>query len=111
MRVRSLLHLMGYRFKLHQSNLPGKPDIILKKYKTVIFVNGCYWHRHPNCKYATFPKSNQNYWIEKFDLNKLRDKSNYAKLRRQGWKPQVVWECEIDDSAVFKDKLKKDIAS
>ena len=96
--VRSFLHKHGYRFRLHRKDLPGKPDIYLPKYKTVIFVHGCYWHRHRNCKKGrSFPKTNQQFWQDKFNKTIERDKLSQAMLRKQGWKVLIIWECEIND--------------
>jgi DNA mismatch endonuclease (patch repair protein) len=95
--VRSLLHRMGYRYRLHQKNLPGKPDIVLKKYRTVIFVHGCFWHRHKGCRFAYDPKSRQEFWQNKFKENKARDRKNRLELEKFGWKVQVIWECETDN--------------
>lgn len=103
--VRSLLHRMGYRFRLHQKNLPGRPDIVLKKYRTVIFVHGCFWHRHTGCKFAYNPKSRQEFWQNKFSENKARDKKNCLELEKLGWKVQVIWECEIDNIERLKRKV------
>ena len=97
MLVRSFLHNHGYRFRLHVNKLPGKPDIVLKKYKTVIFVHGCFWHRHLGCKYAYAPKSNQQKWMKKFKKNVERDKRNIGKLKELGWKVIILWECEIEE--------------
>lgn len=94
-RVRKLLHSMGYRFRLHRSDLPGKPDIVLPKYKTVIFVHGCFWHGCPTCRHAKVrPKSNSDYWNQKLDRNMQRDKENDSALRELGWRVVVIWECE-----------------
>ena len=93
--VRQLLHRLGYRFRLHRKDLPGSPDIILPKYKTAIFVNGCFWHRHTDCKYASTPNTNRDFWEIKFSENVERDKRNYAALRTLGWKVLIIWECEI----------------
>ena len=93
--LRSLLHRQGYRFRLHDKSLPGKPDIVLPKYKTVIFVNGCFWHRHEGCQYTTVPKSRAEFWAEKFRLNVERDYKNAERLRASGWHVIVVWECEL----------------
>ena len=93
--VRKLLHSMGYRFRLHRKDLPGSPDIVLPKYKTVIFVHGCFWHRHQNCKYASNPKTRREFWEKKFKENIERDKKTQEKLKNLGWKTKVVWECEI----------------
>ena len=103
--VRSLLHRMGYRFRLHQKDLPGKPDIVLPKYKTVIFVHGCFWHRHENCKYAYMPKSRQKFWNNKFKTNIERDKKVNQQLKNLGWKVNIIWECELSDVKAVKKKL------
>lgn len=92
--VRSLLHKMGYRFRIHRKDLPGKPDIVLPKYKMVFFVNGCFWHRHEGCKYASTPKSRVAFWNNKFKKTIERDKLNYKHLKELGWKVIVIWECE-----------------
>ncbi len=94
MLVRSFLHRNGFRFRLHAKDLPGHPDIVLPKYKTVIEVRGCFWHRHPGCKYATTPSSNTEFWKQKFKQNIERDKQNGKKLKLLGWKLIVVWDCE-----------------
>ena len=93
--VRRYLHRQGYRFRLHRKDLPGKPDIVLPKYKTVIFINGCFWHRHQGCKHATMPASNIDYWEKKFKRTQERDKSQYRQLEKLGWKVVIVWECEV----------------
>lgn len=92
--VRKFLFSKGLRYRLNVKNLPGKPDLVFPKYKTVVFVNGCFWHHH-NCKYGTTPKSNTAFWIEKFKKNKSRDLSNYHDLKLNGWNVIVVWECEL----------------
>jgi DNA mismatch endonuclease (patch repair protein) len=94
-KVRSLLHKLGFRFRLQRRDLPGKPDIVLPKRRTVIFVHGCFWHRHPGCSRATTPSSSQEYWLPKFRRTIERDKKNQDELRRQGWNVIVVWECEV----------------
>ena len=93
--VRSILHRKGFRFSLHKKDLPGKPDIVLKKYKTIINVNGCFWHHH-KCGSYNIPKSNRKFWLNKFKRNKERDKINARKLRKLGWKVYKVWECKIN---------------
>ena len=93
--VRKLLHSMGYRFRLHRKDLPGSPDIVLPKYKTVIFVPGCFWHRHENCKYATTPKTRKEFWEKKFRENINRDNLNQANLLLRGWKIIIIWECQL----------------
>ena len=102
-RVRSMLHRMGYRFRLHRKDLPGEPDIVLPKYKTVIFVHGCFWHRHKGCKYAYTPKSRVKFWKDKFAETVKRDKQHLKQLKENGWEVFIVWECETKDM----DKLKK----
>mgnify|MGYP005613819621 FL=1 len=95
MKVRRLLHRHGFRFRLHQRNLPGKPDVVLARFKVCIFVHGCFWHRHPNCKYATTPKTREDFWKTKFDHNVERDYRNRDELLRLGWRVIVLWECGI----------------
>lgn len=96
MKVRSLLYCMGFRFRLHDDKLPGKPDIILPKYKTVIFVNGCFWHLHKNCRDGTIPKTQHDKWKEKLEKNVTRDKLNQIELERLGWKVIILWECQVE---------------
>ena len=93
--VRSALHKEGFRFRLNRKDLPGKPDIVLPKYKSVILVHGCFWHRHPRCKFAYNPKSREKFWQKKFSDNVERDKAVKKELRKIGWKVIVVWECEL----------------
>ena len=93
--VRSFLHRNGFRFRLHVKDLPGKPDIVLPKYKTVIEVRGCYWHRHEGCKDATTPSTNTEFWKNKFAATVARDKRTEQELKASGWKLIVLWECEI----------------
>lgn len=112
--VRSLLHRMGYRFTVHAPNnrkLPGRPDIVLPKYNAVIFVHGCFWHRHKNCKIASTPKTRENYWQEKFAANVARDKRNTRKLRHSGWHVLVVWECEVAKEDKLAAKLEHKIVA
>ena len=98
--LRSLLHREGFRFRLHDKRLPGKPDIVLPRYRTVIFVNGCFWHRHENCKYAYTPKSRQEFWINKFEETIQRDQKKQKLLNNMGWKVLVVWECELKKDSI-----------
>ncbi len=93
--VRSMLHRAGYRFRLHVKDLPGKPDIVLPKYKTVIFVHGCFWHRHKGCKYATTPSTHKKYWLKKFDRNTANDKKHQRELKMLGWKVVTIWVCQL----------------
>jgi len=104
--VRSLLHRMGCRFRLHRKDLPGKPDIVLPKYRTVIFVHGCFWHRHSGCRYAYTPKSRINFWEEKFSRNIERDHEAKDKLKILNWKVLTIWECETRDMQSLITKLK-----
>ncbi len=103
--VRSLLHRMGYRFRLKNSSLPGKPDIILPRYKVVIFVHGCFWHRHHGCNYAYTPKSRVEFWQHKFDSNIRRDQQVAAQFKKLEWNQLILWECEIKN----EDSLRKRI--
>lgn len=105
-RVRSALHRLGYRFRLHVKELPGKPDIVLPKYKTVIFVHGCFWHRHKGCVRATTPSTNQEYWEKKFQQNVKRDNFEQKELKRMGWRVIVVWECNVDKISEIEIQLK-----
>ena len=91
--VRSVMHRLGYRFRLHVKDLPGKPDLVLAKHKLVIFVHGCFWHRHENCKLSTTPKTNRDFWQDKFESNVRRDLNNYQRLEELGWRVAVIWEC------------------
>ncbi|WP_091974411.1 very short patch repair endonuclease [Methylobacterium gossipiicola] len=93
--VRKAAHRLGLRFRKHDSKLPGRPDLVLAKWRTVIFVNGCFWHRHLDCRRATIPKSNIEFWVEKFNANTARDERNYAMLADQGWRVVVLWQCEV----------------
>jgi DNA mismatch endonuclease (patch repair protein) len=94
--LRRYLHRQGYRYSLHKDSLPGKPDIFLRKHSTIIFVHGCFWHQHRNCKDAGNPKSNRKFWYSKLKANVERDERNKKALRKLGYKVIVVWECEIN---------------
>jgi len=93
--LRSLLHRSGFRFRINYNKLPGSPDIVLPKYKTVIFVHGCFWHRHPSCSKATTPNTNRDYWQKKFDKNVSRDIEIRKEIKKLKWHIIVVWECEV----------------
>ena len=93
--VRKYLFSKGFRYRINVSQLPGKPDIVLSKYKTVIFINGCFWHLHENCKYFVWPKQNDNFWRNKINSNVERDKRNYYALVAAGWKVLIIWECQL----------------
>ena len=93
--VRSYLHRTGLRFKLNDRTLAGSPDLVLPKFKCVVFVNGCFWHRHPGCLFATTPATRSEFWQAKFAANVARDRRVHEELRRTGWRPLVIWECDI----------------
>ena len=104
-KVRKILHSMGYRFRLHSKDLPGSPDIVLPKYKTVIFVHGCFWHRHDSCKYASTPKTRKEFWNKKFTENKKRDSEIQEKIKILDWRSVVIWECETKNIENLRDKI------
>lgn len=104
--VRSLVHKMGYRFRLHRSDLPGKPDLVFVSRRKAIFVHGCYWHGH-SCKLAHAPKSNTEYWGPKLQRNRARDRKNLRSLRRQGWTPFVIWECELKNVEASATRIRR----
>jgi DNA mismatch endonuclease (patch repair protein) len=97
MIVRSAAHRLGLRFRIHRKDLPGSPDLVFAKYGAVVFVHGCFWHRHSGCKNATSPKTRPDFWQKKFDGNVARDKRNLKELRRLGWRTVVIWECEAEE--------------
>ena len=103
--VRQMAHRFGYRFRLYQRNLPGSPDLVFPRLKLVIFVNGCFWHRHENCKYAYNPKTNVEFWTCKFKNNVLRDKKVKKELEGMGWRVANVWECETANAVVLRRML------
>lgn len=103
--VRSRLHRLGFRFRLHQRSLPGIPDIVLSRYRTVIFVHGCFWHRHKNCRFAYSPKSRRAFWAAKFRNNQQRDARVLKELENAGWHVLVVWECELRCAAQLSKRL------
>ena len=105
--VRSLLHSLGYRFRIHNKNLPGKPDIVLPKYNALIFIHGCYWHQHKNCKYASKPKTNKDYWTKKLKANVSRDREVLQKLKLTDWKVLIVWECSLKKKETIELTLNK----
>ncbi|OQY94112.1 MAG: very short patch repair endonuclease [Sphingobacteriales bacterium UTBCD1] len=110
MLVRRLLHAHGFRYSLHNKKLPGKPDIVLSKYKTVIFVHGCFWHGHKNCKYYVVPKTRTRWWQKKINSNKINDQQAVKALRKDGWKIITIWECRLKPAkadATLNSLLKK----
>ena len=109
MVVRSLLHRLGYRFRLHGRKLPGRPDVVLPKHKTVVFVHGCFWLRHRKCKNCTTPTNRRAWWLRKLEGNAARDKLHQRALRRFGWKVVKVWECETEEAG-FAARLEERLA-
>lgn len=107
LKVRSVLHALGYRFRLHRRDLPGTPDIVLPSRSSIIFVHGCFWHRHKGCPDATTPSTRGLFWERKFSENTARDKRNVLALRKLGWKILIVWECELRDEKTLIKKLKR----
>lgn len=105
--VRHYLFSRGFRYRINDRRYPGHPDIVLPKFRTVIFVNGCFWHRHPGCKYAYMPKSNREFWKNKFEHNVANDRKEHEELRELGWKVIVVWECELKTAEKRKERLEK----
>ena len=99
LKLRSCLHRLGFRFRIHDTKLPGKPDIVMAKYRTAVFVHGCFWHRHDGCRHTSTPKSNQSFWLEKFRRTLDRDQQNFKALNNLGWQVLIVWECEINSDA------------
>ena len=106
--VRSLVHGMGYRFRLHGRQLRGKPDLVFAGRRKVIFVHGCFWHRHPdpNCQLARLPKSRQDFWVPKLEGNRLRDLRIHDELTALGWQSLTLWECELRDTASLRNKIR-----
>jgi len=105
MAVRRLAHALGMRFRLHRADLPGRPDLVFPRYRTAVFVHGCFWHRHGGCKKSTSPKTKVEYWEAKFRTNVERDARNASELERMGWRVLTVWECETRDLELLKEKL------
>nr|WP_080482233.1 very short patch repair endonuclease [Pseudomonas syringae] len=95
LKIRKILHAAGYRFRLHYRRLPGKPDIVLPRYRLCIFVHGCFWHRHAGCKYTTFPKTRVDFWEKKFNDTVVRDEKNVSSLLEKGWRVFELWECGL----------------
>ena len=104
--VRSALFAMGKRFRIHVKDLPGSPDVVLPRYKMVIFVHGCFWHRHPGCKFAYVPKTNKEFWLTKFRQNQERDVRNEMQLKKQGFQCVIIWECETKQPLLLQNKLR-----
>jgi len=102
MLVRKYLHAKGFRYKLHDKKLPGKPDIVLPKYKTIIFIHGCFWHGHTNCKYYVAPKTRTDWWLNKINSNITNDKKAVTTLKKDSWKIITIWECQLKPAKVNK---------
>ncbi len=102
MLVRKFLHAQGFRFRLHVKNLPGKPDIVLPKYKTVIFIHGCFWHGHKHCKYYVIPKTRTEWWLNKITSNVINDNNAISQLEKNGWKVLVIWACKLKPATANK---------
>lgn len=109
LNVRRLLHKMGYRFRLHVKDLPGKPDIVLPRLRTIIEVRGCFWHRHPECKYSTTPSTRPDFWLQKFEDTVARDLKNDEQLRQAGWKVIVIWECATRDTIELQNVINREL--
>lgn len=101
--TRSYLHRKGLRFRLHSKGLPGRPDLVLPRYRVALFVHGCFWHRHPGCTYSYMPKSNEDFWRTKFMQNVERDLRRSGELRELGWRVLVIWECQVADTAAMEN--------
>lgn len=109
MAVRRILHAMGRRFRLHRKDLPGRPDVVLSRYRTAIFVHGCFWHRHPGCRRTTVPKTRANFWNAKFEVNVARDEAAQQGLAAAGWNVLVVWECETKNPVNLQARLLEEL--
>lgn len=105
MQVRRLLHGLGYRYRLHRPDLPGRPDLVFPSRRKVVFVNGCFWHRHDGCPRVRVPATNREYWVAKLERNHARDTRNIALLQEQGWEILTVWECELRDVTTITEKM------
>lgn len=105
--VRSILHANGFRFRIHRKDLPGKPDIVLPKFRTVVFVHGCFWHKCPHCKSGRLPKSNLSYWEPKLRKNQERDENNSLQLKKIGWNVITIWTCQTDEKNIQRLLISK----
>jgi DNA mismatch endonuclease (patch repair protein) len=107
MVVRRLVYALGYRYRLQARDLPGRPDLVFRPRRKAIFVHGCFWHRHLNCALARLPKSRGDFWLPKLESNRQRDIKNECALQDAGWKILIIWECELDDVARLKNRIKE----
>jgi len=105
--VRRVVHSLGFRFRLHDAKLPGRPDLVLSRHNLAIFVHGCFWHRHPRCRKSSSPATNTDFWQSKFRANKRRDRRNVRDLTRRGWHVLIVWECETKDLEALRSRLSR----
>lgn len=103
--VRKLVFALGYRYRLHAKDLPGHPDLVFRPRRKIVFVNGCFWHRHANCLLARMPKSRLDFWEPKLEGNRLRDQRNNHELAREGWKVLTIWECELKDMVRLERRI------
>lgn len=108
--VRRIAHRLGFRFRIHRRDLPGCPDIVFPRYRAVIMVHGCFWHRHPGCRYAYTPKTRVRFWKDKFESNVVRDRRNETALHELGWRVLVIWECETKDLGALEARIKEHLA-
>jgi DNA mismatch endonuclease, patch repair protein len=107
MFVRRLVFALGYRYRLHAKELPGRPDMVFRKLRKVIFIHGCFWHRHSACVFARLPKSRLDFWLPKLEGNRKRDEKNKRELQHQGWKVLTIWECELGDSERLGARIRR----
>lgn len=105
--VRRMIHGMGYRYRLYAKDLPGRPDLTFRSRRKVIFVHGCFWHRHPKCALARLPKSRKTFWLPKLEMNRQRDMKNKHALLRLGWSVLIIWECELGDIATVETRIRR----
>ena len=104
--IRSLIYAMGYRYRLHVRDIPGKPDVVFRKRRKAIFVHGCFWHQHPDCRAGRIPNSRREYWVPKLRHNQERDRIHLESLSKMGWNTLVVWECEARNPATLQERLR-----
>lgn len=109
--VRKIVYRLGFRYRLHVSNLPGKPDLVFRSRKKVIFIHGCFWHQHPACPEGRIPKSRKSYWVKKLAHNVARDRQHLASLAGEGWRSLVLWECELGDESRVVKRLRRFLGS
>lgn len=107
MLVRRLVHGLGYRYRIHCHELPGRPDLVFPGRRKIIFVNGCFWHYHKDCVAGSLPATNSDYWEAKLNATRTRDRSNRAKLQRRGWKTETIWECQLGDIQLLESRVRK----